>query len=114
MGGLKRKFPKREIGEEAFARLKELGITDGFYEHVNNSFSWQLVDYLANFSPEYAVIVAPGKEFGEAFDDYVRLSFASRTSEELSKFIGILQEAFGSKIKSPARPKELGVGNPKV
>ena len=114
VGGLKRKFPKREIGEEAFARLKELGITDGFYEHVKNSFSWQLVDYLANFSAEYAVIVAPGKEFGEAFDDYVRLSFASRTGEELSKFIGILQEAFGSKIKSQARPKELGVENPKV
>src|SRR3990172_4121281 len=100
VSGLKRKFSNRGVNEEGFQRLKKLGITDGFYEHVKNSFSWQLVDYLANFSAEYAVIVAPGQEFGEAFDDYVRLSFASRTSEELSKFIGILQEAFGSRNKA--------------
>lgn len=107
---LKRKFPKRGINEEAFARLKELGITDGFYEHVKNSFSWQLVDYLANYSAECAVIVAPGKEFGEAFDDYLRLSFASRTGEELSRFIDILKEAFGGKEKSRARPEKMRMG----
>ena len=109
VGDLKRKFSAKGVSEEGFQRLKKLGITDGFYEHVNNSFSWQLVDYLANFSPEYAVIVAPGKEFGEAFDDYVRLSFASRTSEELHRFIGILQEAFGSRNKAHMNSEKMKV-----
>ncbi len=102
VGGIKRKFSSRGVDQAGFARLKALGLTDEFYEHVKNSFSWQVVDYLANYSAEYAIIVAPGKEFGEAFDDYLRVSFASRTSEELNKFITILQEAFGSKNKTPA------------
>jgi aspartate/methionine/tyrosine aminotransferase len=110
VSGLKRKFSTKGVSEEGFQRLKKLGITDGFYEHVKNSFSWQLVDYLANYSADCAVIVAPGKEFGEAFDDYIRLSFASRTGEELSRFIDILKEAFGSKEKSPARAEKIKVG----
>ena len=95
------------VNQEGFARLKKLGLTDEFYEHVKNSFSWQVVDYLANYSQDYAIIVAPGKEFGEAFDDYLRLSFASRTSEELNKFIAILQEALGSKSKTQVNSEKF-------
>jgi len=107
--GLKGKFSTTGVSEEGFQRLKKLGITEGFYEHVKNSFSWQLVDYLANFSPEYAIIVAPGREFGEAFDHYLRLSFASRTGEELNRFISILQEAFGRKSKAKISSEKIQI-----
>ncbi len=107
ISGIKRRFSSRGVNQEGFDRLKTLGLTDEFYRHVQDSFSWQLVDYLAHYSQDFAIIVAPGKEFGSAFDDYLRVSFASRTSEELSKFIEILQQAFGTKSKLKSSSEKL-------
>lgn len=107
VSGLKRKFSTRGVNQDRFDRLRKLGLTDEFYEHVKDSFSWQVMDHLAHFSEDYAIIVAPGKEFGSDFDDYLRVSFASRTREELSKFIEILKQAFGTKSKLKTGSEKL-------